>query len=171
MNTMSKNPAPWYKQPWLLFLLGMLGFGISGGTTLLIVAINNQDPVLSDDYYDVGKGINQSLARESFADQLKLSADIRIDSLTGEIELQLSGLSRPEQITLNVISPTQPDKDRTIKLTHSASEPGRYVGQLLDEIIGRRFLELLGQEGGQEWRLFDEFYLQAEQQLVLSAEF
>lgn len=171
MNTMSKNPAPWYKQPWLLFLLGMLGFGISGGLTLLIVAINNQDPVLSDDYYDVGKGINQSLARERLADQLKLNAAIYIDSLTGEVELQLNGLSRPAELTLNVISPTQPEKDRTIKLTHTASEPDRYIGQLLDAIEGRRFLELLGTEGGQEWRLFDEFYLPAEQRLELSAEF
>ncbi|MCJ8169180.1 FixH family protein [Atopomonas sediminilitoris] len=170
MTTMSKSAA-WYKQPWLLFLLGMLAFGVSGGTTLLIVSINYQDPVLSDDYYDVGKGINQSLARERLAEQLKLVADIRIDSTTGEVDMRLSGMSLPSQLTLNVISPTQPNKDRTIRMAQSPSEPSRYVGQLLDEITGRRFVELLGEEGGQQWRLFDEFHLAAEQQLVLTAEF
>ncbi|KPW26429.1 Uncharacterized protein ALO83_01827, partial [Pseudomonas cannabina pv. alisalensis] len=47
-------------------------------------------------------------------------------------------------------------RDRRVFLTRSASEPGRYVGQLQDKVEGRRFVELLGVEGGQTWRLFEE---------------
>ncbi len=41
-------------------------------------------------------------------------------------------------------------------LTRSPSEPGRYIGQLQDKVNGRRFVELLGVEGEQTWRLFEE---------------
>ncbi|WP_181017538.1 FixH family protein, partial [Pseudomonas syringae] len=61
-----------------------------------------------------------------------------------------------ERLELNLISPTQPDKDRRIFLTRSPTETGRYIGQLQDRIEGRRFVELLGTENGQTWRLFEE---------------
>ncbi|MNF08143.1 hypothetical protein D3C80_2084860 [compost metagenome] len=38
----------------------------------------------------------------------------------------------------------------------SRAEAGRYVGQLDDKVDGRRFVELLGSQEGQVWRLFEE---------------
>ncbi|WP_417637065.1 FixH family protein, partial [Klebsiella pneumoniae] len=54
----------------------------------------------------------------------------------------------------NLISPTQQDKDRKVPLTRT--EQGRYVGQLDDEVQGRRFVELLGSQDEHVWRLFEE---------------
>ncbi|MNE77698.1 hypothetical protein D3C80_1740370 [compost metagenome] len=81
---------------------------------------------------------------------------MHLDELTGEVELRLSGNSQPKTLELNLISPTQPEKDRKIILTQSASEAGRYVGQLSDKIEGRRFVELLGSQDEHVWRLFEE---------------
>ena len=56
---------------------------------------------------------------------------------------QVDGSSHPKTIELNLISPTQPEKDRKVPLTQSESEPRRYIGQLDDKVEGRRFVELL----------------------------
>ncbi|MFH7611837.1 hypothetical protein RA272_31020, partial [Pseudomonas syringae pv. tagetis] len=48
-------------------------------------------------------------------------------------------------------------------LTRSPSEPGRYIGQLPDRVEGRRFVELLGIEGDQKWRLFEEEQIGADE--------
>ena len=37
---------------------------------------------------------------------------------------------------------------------------GMLAGQMQDAVSGRRFVELIGSEGGKDWRLFDEFVLE-----------
>jgi hypothetical protein len=50
------------------------------------------------------------------------------------------------------------DKDQTT---------GSYSGNLLDAVEGRRFVELIGQEGGKDWRLFEEEQLASGQRIHL----
>lgn len=116
--------------------------------------MRNPDNLVNDNYYEAGKGINRSLDRELLAQQLALKASVHLDDLTGEVDVRLTGSSDPQTLELNLISPTQPAMDRRVLL--SRVEQGRYVGQLEDKVNGRRFVELLGSEGDQVWRLFEE---------------
>ena len=90
--------------------------------------------------------------------------------MTGEVVLLLEGNSKPQVLELNLISPTQPEKDRKINLTRSDSEPGRYLGQVTDKVEGRRFVELLGVEGDKTWRLFEEEEVSHDKDLLLGDE-
>ena len=156
---------PWYKEPWVWFILGILGMAVVLGTSMLVIATKNPPGLLSDNYYDVGKGINTSLEREELAQRLKLKAALTLDNERGTVSLQLEGYSNPPQLVLNLISPTQPERDRRVVL--QAQADGSYVGNLLDAVEGRRFIELIGQEGGKDWRLFEEEKLASGQRFQL----
>ncbi|WP_437880530.1 FixH family protein [Pseudomonas sp. LRF_L74] len=144
----------WYKEPWVWFILGLLGFSVVQGVSLLVFANQNPPKLISDNYYDVGKGINTSLERENLATALQLQASLTIDNDSGVVSLRLSGKSQPQQLVLNLESPTQPERDRRVVL--QAIGQSQYTGSLPDKVEGRRFVELIGQENGRDWRLFEE---------------
>ncbi len=171
-NAMPAAPAasPWYKHLWPWIIIGILSGSVLLSLTMAGIAISHPDNLVTDNYYEAGKGINRSINREELAQTLRLRASLRMDDLTGEVDLRLSGNSNPERLELNLISPTQPDKDRRVFLARSPSEAGRYIGQLQDTVEGRRFIELLGTEGGQTWRLFEEEWLSGDRTVTLGDE-
>ena len=165
MSSQQTPVNPWYKEVWVWFILGILGLAVVLGTSMLVIATRNPPGLLSDNYYDVGKGINTSLEREDLAKRLQLTASLALDNERGTVSLQLQGYSNPPQLVLNIISPTQPERDRRVVL--QAQADGSYAGNLLDAIEGRRFVELIGQEGGKDWRLFEEEQLASGQRIHL----
>ncbi|MDD1965328.1 FixH family protein [Pseudomonas putida] len=162
--------SPWYRHRWPWIIIGMLTCSVGLTVAMVTIAVDNPDNLVNDNYYEAGKGINRSLDRELLAQTLKLRATVTLDDLTGEADLRLTGNSQPETLVLNLISPTQPEKDRKIILARNPAQPGRYVGQMSDRVEGRRFVELLGVENSQTWRLFEEESVTRDKDLILGDE-
>ncbi|MDE1166320.1 MAG: FixH family protein [Pseudomonas sp.] len=162
--------SPWYKHLWPWIIIGILTCSVTLTLTMVTIAVENPDNLVNDNYYEAGKGINRSLDRERLAQDLALRANVHLDELTGEVDLKLTGNSNPQSLELNLMSPTQPEKDRKVELALSPSEPGRYVGHLDEKIEGRRFVELLGEDNGRTWRMFEEEQVGHDKGLVLGDE-
>ncbi|WP_110947164.1 FixH family protein [Pseudomonas bohemica] len=168
--TVATAVSPWYKHLWPWIIIGILACSVTLTLSMVTIAVTHPDNLVSDNYYEAGKGINRSLDRELLAQTLNLRATVSLDDVTGEASLRLTGDSQPETLVLNLISPTQPEKDRKIVLARSPAQPGRYVGQLSDRVEGRRFVELLGVENTQTWRLFEEESILRDKDLILGDE-
>ncbi len=117
--------SPWYKHLWPWIIIGILACSVTLTLSMVTIAVKNPDNLVNDNYYEAGKGINRSLDRELLAQTLLMRASIHLDDVTGEVDLRLSGNSQPATLELNLISPTQPEKDRKITLTRSDTEQGR----------------------------------------------
>jgi len=168
--TVATAANPWYKHLWPWIIIAILACSVTLTLSMVTIAVTHPDNLVSDNYYEAGKGINRSLDRELLAQTLKLRARVTLDDVTGEADLHLTGDSQPETLVLNLISPTQPEKDRKIVLARNPAQPGRYVGQMSDRVEGRRFVELLGVENSQTWRLFEEESIRRDKDLILGDE-
>ncbi|WP_447895198.1 FixH family protein [Vreelandella sp. GE22] len=150
-------PSPWYRQFWPWFLITLLLSSMLVSVGFAVVAVKTFDGmVVQEDYFEHGKAINAVLAKAERAETLNLEAGLRIDSLTQEVVLDLRGQARPEVLTLNLIFPTQDNRDHTVALTHRHG--GRYLGQAPAGLEHRWYVTLTPQEAD-EWRLSGEITL------------
>ncbi len=134
--------TPWYREPWVWFIISILLVTFTWGAITLTVALNNRDTVVVDDYYKVGKVINEDLSRENRAAEWDISALISVDDLTGEVRAKVTGNQpeRPEVLRLRFSSPVFKSNDRDIMLRLTPS--GDYIGNLTSSVEGRYYVQL-----------------------------
>ncbi len=128
---------PWYKQFWPWFLLGLLFSSILFSTGFAIMSIKSYDGmVVQEDYYEHGKAINMVLAKQERARELNLSADLRIDPLTSDIVIDLAGDARPDKLYLDLIFPTEDDRDQSFVLDTCAKAAISLRGRIICATAG-----------------------------------
>ena len=161
---MPQTIRPWYKEFWPWMMLGILGSSVIVGTTYLVMSIVSFDGMVEDDYYKHGLAINQVLEKDHRAAALGLSAELRIDDLTGDITLELQGDTpateaqrkelRPERLILALIFPAQDGRDQT--LTLERVRDNHYIGQAPNQLKYRWYLQVAPDGADADWRLTGE---------------
>lgn len=142
---------PWYRQFWPWFLIALPATSVVVGLTMLGVSIINQDSLVQDDWYKDGKAINQSLARDTEATRLGISAELKIDVMTGDITvhtLDNGEFHPPSSLVLIFSHPTLAAQDQKIALSRQDGD-GIYRGTLEHGLSGRYYIEL----STTDWRL------------------
>ncbi|MGB2131339.1 MAG: FixH family protein, partial [Marinobacterium sp.] len=91
MNTHDQAPAPWFKQPWLWFILAPLFAVFIYASIFIYAAITTSDGIVKEDHYKVARGMNIDTSRLDNAQARQITADLRMDMLTGDVNLRLAG--------------------------------------------------------------------------------
>ncbi|MCR8923661.1 FixH family protein [Dasania sp. GY-MA-18] len=162
MNTPDndKQPAPWYQQFWLWFLIFFPALAIVAGVITIIIAVKNEDSLVRDDYYKAGLAINSDLAHDKFARQHNIQATLTLDSVTGGLQLALQADldSLPNKLQLDFIHPAAQTMDFGVELIKR--HDNLYIGQLKQGLTHRWYLQLSDQSSpssdDKSWRLSTE---------------
>jgi hypothetical protein len=162
------DTKPWYRQFWPWFLIALPGSVVIAGLTTVYIAFNSADSLVSDNYYRDGLAINQRLEQDNLAMVMGLSADIRLDSESGELFVTLRGseITAPT-LFLQLIHPVDDKRDRELILSLMA--PNHYRVDLDSQLTYRYYLRLLP-EPEREWRLNGEMNFSETHQVTLLAQ-
>ena len=147
-RAIDKPGAPWYREPWPWILFGLPGSVVIAGIATLVIAINNEDGLVAEDYYKQGLAINRVLERESRATALGLSARMMVSDQNIRVSVAGSG-ALPDRLIVRFIHPTRAGEDREVALTPIAS--GWYEGGMPVLAAGRWHVEL--EDAKSTWRL------------------
>ncbi len=86
----------WYKEPWMLLVLGGPLIVVIASLTTFYIAWQGQDQVISKDYYKQGINIDKDIQRDAKASEYNMTGTLQLASATGKIILNLQG----ENLTL-----------------------------------------------------------------------
>ena len=79
------KPNPWYKEPWPWLFLVPITASVIVGFSMLGVAIQTNDGLVTDDYYRQGVLYNENLERDEKAQELGITGSLIMDELTGDL--------------------------------------------------------------------------------------
>jgi len=153
--TDQSTPSPWYKQPWLWFILAPLIATLLYSTVYITAAMVTHDGVVLEEYTKKAKAFHEDTTKTEAARSLGLYGDLRMDLLTGDINLQLNSSTDtelPQSLQLIIGHPTKASLDITVKLRQL--KDGYYAGALEAVLKGRRNLIL--QPADKQWQLVQE---------------
>lgn len=141
------DSRPWYRQFWPWFVIALPASAVIAGITTLVIAINNADDLVAENWYRDGRAINRNLEAERLAAQLGLRATL--SQSEGVIQVALaadSALPWPAQLALALRHPTLANEDIRLDLQHQGN--GVYQAPL-PAVSGERYISL----SSEHWRL------------------
>ncbi|XKH00575.1 FixH family protein [Marinobacter nauticus] len=163
---MSENEvvAPWYRQPWLWFLIAFPMAAIIWGLTMLVFASSLETSMVTDDYAKQGRGYNMSVARDQLARDMQIAGLLNFEDRRAQLSLETrDGPADFPYLILNLYHPTLAGQDRTIQFQQRAS--GEYSGQVHQKLEGRWYYDLQGPT--KEWRVKGELTLPARNAIAI----
>jgi hypothetical protein len=161
-----KKPNPWYKEPWPWFFLAPITASMIVGFSMLGVAIDTNDGLVTDDYYRQGVLYNENLERDVNAKELGITGSLTMDELTGDVLLTIDfGQAEPSATIDGAFrSPTRARDDILFKL--EAVKPGFYLASIPSMAPGPRNLELVAPDNS--WRITSRVLLPLKEPLSVA---
>lgn len=147
--------GPWYKQPWLWFIIAPLIATVLYSTVYITASVVTNDGVVLEEYTKRAKAFHEDNRLEEVAVQLGLSGTLRFDTVASDINLELISAKEetlPEQLELTIGHPTKASLDVTTTLRQL--QPGHYVGELQTSLNGNR--KLIISPADKKWQLIKE---------------
>ena len=126
-----KTEDLWYKEPWMLLVLGGPLIVVIAAITTIFIAWYGADQVVSKDYYKQGININKDIIRDSKAIEYKLKGTVRLEQ-SGKLAMSLSGeIELPKTVLMIITSKSQNSEYEALnKVNLSKVQGGDYEGYL-----------------------------------------
>lgn len=155
MSEINEN-TPWYKQ-WMVWMVIAPPFtAVVAGIITINIAIMSDDGLVVDDYYKQGLGINQTLQRDQLARDMKIEADLFIESR--KLKMRLTGAVNDPNLTLSFIHPTQGQRDVVLNMVRFTDNS--YKAELDKKLTGN--WNLLIEPENKKWRILGRISLPKE---------
>jgi hypothetical protein len=123
---------------------------IVAGTFTAYLAIAHQDPLVVDNYYKEGLGINRVIEQDAAAAHAGVQAQLMFADDGKRVRVHLTGSGMlPQTLRLHMIHPTRSGLDR--EATLAASQPGWYEGEIGLAAAPRWDVQL--EDGAGSWRV------------------
>jgi hypothetical protein len=154
----------WYREPLVWLIIAFPLIAVIAGFFTLYLAIISRDGLVVDDYYQKGKEINMSLARDRAAAQHSLRAGVALNAAKQEVIVLLSatkGQHLPDRINLRWLHATRAGFDHTQMLLRSPD--GSYRSVIPELAPGHWYVQI----EAQDWRLQGSLHVPAETRLDL----
>lgn len=119
-----RDNKPWYQQFWPWFLILLPASSVVGGVTTVVIAFNNADDLVVDEWYREGKAINKSLAAEKRAEELDLKATLRNEDGAAVLAFAEANAVNVGSVKLALRHPTLAERDQVLRLVRVG--PGEY---------------------------------------------
>lgn len=160
MNT----PQPWYKQfwPWVLIILPTIAVIFS--INMLFIAMDTEDTLVVDDYYQEGKWINIQLAKIHKAQALGIQGKLTVVNNRIEVTIQSNTPLDGAALTLDFHHATLSELDFHVQLLKNAA--GRYVAEHSSDIAGKWQVTLTPFD--QQWKIQENINLPRSDAITLA---
>ncbi len=156
------TPVRWHQIPIVWMVIGIPLFSIVFTLSIVWISVKTYDGVVVDDYYRKGLEINQDLARDRYASEIGLEANLLIED--GQLHVEFKSVPEeqwPEDLTLGFFHPTVSDRDIVVNLRYEGE--GRYSAP----VTGPGFGKWNVVTGTEDWRLKGVLFHPTEGGLVL----
>ena len=166
MSQLNQEPlTPWYKEPWMILVIGLPVLSVMGGIAMVTVAVNGRDTLVRENYYKDGLAINQELAWNTKAANLDLTGELTFNEKQLSLTLNTPKSIQPLNLNLSLNHPTQAHKDQVYLLERF--KPGQYLSPVNELPSGRYYLEISSNE--QSWRISMPVVLNADTPVAISS--
>ena len=159
------NTLPWYRVPMVWMIIVFPVTSVIMGMTILYFAITTYDGLVVDDYYQKGKNINRTLARDHAAQSRGLAGglDLRAGQSLVEVRISSAGhMTLPPSIRLSFLHATRAGFDHVAYAAQM--RPGEYQAALPDLVAGHWTLQV----EADDWRLVGTLFTPGASHAVLA---
>lgn len=156
MQLSSPVSRPWYKEPWVWFLISFPLAAVIVGSLYITTAIKTDDGLVTDDYYNKGKAINMELRRNTAAAAMGITAQVMFSSDGRSVTVNTtSKQALPDVLTLKLIHPAQDDYDVAADMHKIAAN--QYSGSFAKDLVKANHWYAQLEDRGNQWRVQAEW--------------
>jgi hypothetical protein len=119
-------PRPAWREPLVWMVWGIPGLTVVAGLFTWWIAAQRADSNVAEDWYKRGMTINRSLERETRAQTLGLTAELRLAD-EHDLRLRLDGGAAPASVTVLLTHPVRAEQDRHLSLARQPDGSYRIV--------------------------------------------